>query len=252
MTYKAIFLDVDDTLVIHGKDNIPTLRVTEAVAACEQRGVVVCIATSRPLPVALPVITHLNLHGLCVIAGGAQIYNPLTQQISQEKLLPYEALPVLRVLAKEKGLKFGLFDGKQDTPLSVDASISPGQHILAAFFPEVKLDDLKSVMQELEKIPNVSAHQMLSWDKKFGWIDVAHSEATKLHGIVQVSKMMGISTHEIIGVGDGHNDYSLLLACGLKIAMGNAVPELKAIADFVAPSVEEDGVAVVIEKFILS
>ena len=41
------------------------------------------------------------------------------------------------------------------------------------------------------------------------------------------------------------------MACGLKIAMGNAVPELKAIADFIAPTVEEDGVATVIEKFVL-
>ena len=52
-------------------------------------------------------------------------------------------------------------------------------------------------------------------------------------------------------MGDGYNDFPLLMACGLKIAMGNAVPELKAIADFIAPSVEEDGVATVIEKFIL-
>ena len=52
-------------------------------------------------------------------------------------------------------------------------------------------------------------------------------------------------------MGDGYNDFPLLMASGLKIAMGNAVPELKEIADFVAPTVEEDGVAVIIEKFIL-
>lgn len=48
------------------------------------------------------------------------------------------------------------------------------------------------------------------------------------------------------------NDHSLLCAYRLKIAMGNAAPELKAIADFIAPSIEEDGVATVIEKFILN
>ncbi|KKS86821.1 MAG: hypothetical protein UV61_C0006G0022 [Candidatus Gottesmanbacteria bacterium GW2011_GWB1_43_11] len=75
--------------------------------------------------------------------------------------------------------------------------------------------------------------------------------ASKLHGIHRVSQLLPVEPHEIIGVGDGYNDFPLLMACGLKIAMGNAVPDLKAIADFVAPGVEEDGVAVVIEKFIL-
>ena len=43
----------------------------------------------------------------------------------------------------------------------------------------------------------------------------------------------------------------LLMACGLKVAMGNGVPELKEIADYVAPSVDEDGISDVIEKFVL-
>ena len=83
-------------------------------------------------------------------------------------------------------------------------------------------------------------------------IHVTGSEASKLHGIVEVARILNIKTEEIIGVGDGYNDFPLLLACGLKVAMGNAIPELKAIADFIAPTVEEDGVAVVLEKFVLT
>ena len=57
---------------------------------------------------------------------------------------------------------------------------------------------------------------------------------------------------DTIGIGDGNNDKPWLLMCGLKVTMGNAVPELKAIADYIAPGVENDGVADVIEKFVLS
>ena len=63
--------------------------------------------------------------------------------------------------------------------------------------------------------------------------------------------MLNIKTDEIIGIGDGYNDFPLLMACGLKVAMGNAVEELKAIADYIAPSVEEDGVVDVINKFVV-
>ena len=68
---------------------------------------------------------------------------------------------------------------------------------------------------------------------------------------LSVSKLLNIKTKHISGVGDSNNDFPLLLACGLKVAMGNANSDLKQIADFVAPSVEEDGVATVIERFIL-
>jgi hydroxymethylpyrimidine pyrophosphatase-like HAD family hydrolase len=93
---------------------------------------------------------------------------------------------------------------------------------------------------------------MEAWNATFECLDIVSEHASKLHGVVDVAKLMHLSTHEIIGVGDGYNDFPLLMACGLKIAMGNAVPELKAIADFVAPTVDEDGVATVIEKFILT
>ncbi len=60
-----------------------------------------------------------------------------------------------------------------------------------------------------------------------------------------------ILRNEIIGVGDSYNDFPLLMACGLKVAMGNAAPELKEIADYIAPTVEEDGVVDVIKRFVL-
>jgi hypothetical protein len=49
----------------------------------------------------------------------------------------------------------------------------------------------------------------------------------------------------------GYNDFSMMMACRLKVAMGNAVPELKEIAHYIAPSVDNDGVADVIERFVL-
>jgi len=82
--------------------------------------------------------------------------------------------------------------------------------------------------------------------------NITHIQATKLHGIEVIQKFMDLKRDEIIGCGDGYNDFPLLMASGLKVAMGNAIDELKEIADYVAPSVEEDGVADVIEKFILA
>ena len=61
---------------------------------------------------------------------------------------------------------------------------------------------------------------------------------------------MGIETHEIISIGDSYNDFPLLMASGLRVAMGNAFSDLKEIAHYIAPSVQQDGVADVIQKFV--
>ena len=65
------------------------------------------------------------------------------------------------------------------------------------------------------------------------------------------AELNGIETSQIIAAGDSYNDIPLLEACGLRIAMGNAVPELKALADYVAPSVDQDGLATAIDEFVL-
>jgi hydroxymethylpyrimidine pyrophosphatase-like HAD family hydrolase len=61
----------------------------------------------------------------------------------------------------------------------------------------------------------------------------------------------GISAKQVIAIGDSFNDLPVFEVVGTKIAMGNAPGSLKQLADWVAPTVEEDGLAVVIEKFIL-
>ena len=63
---------------------------------------------------------------------------------------------------------------------------------------------------------------------------------------------LGISKSEIMALGDGSNDEGLLKAAGLSVAMRNAADSLKAMADFIAPSAEEDGAAQMIEKYVLS
>jgi len=250
MRYKALFLDVDDTLVLHGMDNIPSPRVTEALDRCVARGIHVCIATSRPLHALRTLLLSFSRFSLCVITGGAQLYDPKANRIIQSIYLPHSLWGQVLDIAKRRNLSVGYFDGSTDNRLLRGAL--PTGRVIGWFYPEVPPGMADEVMAEAEKITGASAHRMLSWDKEYVWIDVTSEKATKLHGITEVAKRLGISTHEMIGVGDGYNDFPLLMACGLKIAMGNAVPELKAIADFVAPPVEEDGVATVIEKFILT
>src|SRR3990167_5395279 len=105
------------------------------------------------------------------------------------------------------------------------------------------------------KISDVSAHKTFSWNKDRNYkmdIYITHKEATKHHAAQELARILGIDTSEMIGVGDARNDVPLLHICGLKVAMGNADNKLKRVAHYIAPSVDEDGVAHVVDKFILS
>ncbi len=249
MKYKALILDLDGTVVPQGSENPPSDRVSNAITAAKDK-IHVCLATGRPLFSAKYILDHLQLSGPCIFNNGVQIYDPLRNEVVKEFPLPKLSLPrIIDVFRKHKQ-EILFFDGTSDVEHNVDDLPDTVFSVYLSKAPE-KLVDL--IIRELHTIPHVEAHKMISWkDKEFFSLEVTSDQATKLHGIVEVTKILRVKKEEIIGVGDSYNDFPLLMASGLKIAMGNAVPELKAIADFIAPSVEEDGVATVIEKFILN
>ena len=82
-------------------------------------------------------------------------------------------------------------------------------------------------------------------------VHVTGIDARKDKALRKIIDLMGLHKESVIGIGDSYNDFSFLTACGLKVAMGNAVEEIKSIADYIAPSYEENGVARVLEKYIL-
>jgi HAD superfamily hydrolase (TIGR01484 family) len=247
MKYKAIFLDLDGTTVPFGLDSFPSIRVTEAIRLVKDK-IHVCLATGRPLYKAKYIIDHLDLSGLCITSGGTQIYDPVSKKIIKEIPLSEKALPKIAVIGKRYQIDFEIFNGLRNIQYG---KLSEKDTVLGAYFPKISPENVDEIAQELKLIPDVSVHKMPSWENGYISLDVIDVRATKLHGIVSVLKILHIKKSEIIGVGDSYNDFPLLMASGLKIAMGNAIDELKSIADFIAPSVDEDGVAVIIEKFVL-
>jgi Cof subfamily protein (haloacid dehalogenase superfamily) len=83
------------------------------------------------------------------------------------------------------------------------------------------------------------------------FFEILNKEVSKGQGLIQLAKILDIPLAETMAIGDAENDLSMLEAAGLAIAMGNAVPEIIAIADFQTSTNDEHGVAVALEKFVL-
>lgn len=248
MKYKALFLDLDGTTVhseIHDSA-LPSARVTAAISRIKS-DLFVCIATGRPLYQCESIFEHLKPSGLCILNNGVQIYDPKIKQIVAETPINTSLVPKITAIAKKHNVSHvDIFDGFKD---SVYMHNSLPEKILSVYIPKLSEKKADAIIDDLHQFSELATHKM-THRKKF-YIEVSNSEASKLHGIVEVCKRLSLDRAEIIGVGDSYNDFPLLMACGLKFAMGNATQELKEIADFVAPRVDQDGVAVIIEKFIL-
>jgi HAD superfamily hydrolase (TIGR01484 family) len=246
--YKAIIFDCDGTLIKNEMNGLPSQGVTDAINKASQI-VHVGIATSRPIFLAKPILKHLKLSGPSIIAGGAQIIDGESLEILKEQQIERKDIVLVLEVFKKFNLKYFAHDGinedKERTPDSL-----PKKAIEMAVM-RLDIETADKVMEDLSKIEGVTAHKIVSWQENKRDINITHVSSTKHHGVLEVARRLNIDTQQIIGVGDGYNDFPLLMACGLKIAMGNAVQDLKEIADYIAPSVEQDGVVDIVNKYIL-
>jgi hypothetical protein len=248
MKYKALMIDVDGTLAISQENTMPSSRVTQAINKAKDK-IHIGVATGRPLFLIEDILSHLELSGPSIVNDGGIVIDISTRKIHYERLLTKDHVDQAVTILTTHKIPFYIHDNDKDILHTDDYVMERPINIFTAGVHE---SIAERALQEIQNLPMLHANKYISWMNGLTGILVSNAEATKQHGIMEVAKALNISTHEIIGVGDGYNDFPLLMACGLKIAMGNAVPELKEIADYIAPTVEEDGVADVIEKFILN
>ncbi len=250
--YKALMLDVDGTTIINDPDALPTERVKECVLKAHDK-IKIGLATSRPFWHAEKIINVLKINAPCILIGGAQIYEPLSKKIVWEKLIDTKDVKLILKIAENLNIEVrddGTGRHLRNEKIHLKNYLKKGPPQFWTHGLEPKLAE--EFIKRLSAISTIAVVKAPSWKKGMTDVIISHALATKQHGIIEVSKLLNISTKDMIGVGDGYNDFPLLMACGLKVAMGNADDELKKIADFVAPTVDEDGVAAVIEKFVLA
>ncbi len=245
--YKALMLDMDGTTIPNERHGLPSKRVIEAIEKATQK-IKVGAVTGRPFFAAKEVADILHYNSPLIVSGGAQIVSGDGEVMWEKKISQQDTFEICKLLKKYNMRALIQEDEEKDVPYS---STYVARETISIAAADLTLEQADKLIEDLKPFKDLSYHKILGWENGSTWVQINHAQASKQHAILTVAELLGIETHEIIGIGDGYNDFPLLMACGLKVAMGNAVPELKAIADYVAPTVAEDGVADVIEKFIL-
>lgn len=249
--YKAIISDIDGTIAPLKWHAKPSDKVRNAIVEVQQKGITFSLATGKPFYLVEHLIDELGLTSPIIIDNGAAIYDTLTKEPLWESKMDDDIVGKIFTLAKQYNKRVRFSSGKN----SVDVTEFAAQHtnITKILVMGLVVKDAEELIKTIEdNFKNVAVLRAQAHEGEgFRDIYVTNSTATKQHAVMKVAEILGIQTTEIIGIGDHYNDFPLLMACGLKVAMGNAVDDLKAIADYVAPSVNEDGVVDVIQKFIM-
>ena len=268
MNRKLLVLDLDGTLTNSKKE--VTQYTKDTIRKMQNQGHIVAIATGRPTPGAWPVADELNLRetgGYILSYNGGKITDCKTEEVIFEQTLSPKITKELFRLADELELclltydKTGILVNKiHNEYIDIEARINklPVKHIedMANYidFPVVKC--LGTIDHELA--PDV----MKKYEEKFGdvlsvgrsepyFIELMPKGIDKAASIERLCQKIGITRENVIACGDGFNDISMIEYAGLGVAMSNAQEVVKKAADYITASNDEDGVAKVIEKFIL-
>jgi len=268
---RLLVLDIDGTIA--GESNTIREPVLAAIRAAQAAGIQVAIATGRMFCSALRFHQAVGSQLPLIAYQGAFIKDPQTQQVHRHWPIDQEmAARMLDDLEHSRwrsalSIHFYLDDRLHVRDLSPVTQLYVGRSDIEP----VVVGDLRRLFPQaptkilaLSDDPDLIAALMAHLRQRYtpAELYLTHSVATffeATHPAVNkgtavrylAEGLLGIPAHQVMAIGDNYNDVEMLEYAGFSVAMGNAPPAVQALADWVAPSVEADGVAAAIEQFLL-
>ena len=270
MKYKLLVLDVDGTLLNDEREI--SKRTLAALLKVQQMGVRIVLASGRPTYGLMPLAKTLelgNYGGFVLSYNGCQIIKAQNGEILFERRINPEMLPYLEKKARKNG--FAIFTYHDDTLItdSPDNEYIKNEALLNnlkiiredEFSTAIDFAPCKCMLVSDKEKALIGLEQ--HWEKRLaGTLDAFRSEpyflevvpcgVNKANTLGALLEHLGVTLEEVIAVGDGVCDVTMLQLAGMGVAMGHSQDSVKVCADYVTASNEEDGVALAVEKLILA
>lgn len=217
MRYRALATDYDGTIAYEGKVDDATV---DALRRARAAGIRLIMVTGRELVDLFNTFEHQHLFERIVAENGAVVYDPTSASL--ETLAPPPPPALVELLARQR------------VPLSVGhsivATVEPHEHQVLAAIHELGLE----------------------WHVIFnkGSVMALPADITKATGLAPALAAIGLTHDETVGVGDAENDQVFLRACALAVAVGNALPSVKELADLVTAGARGAGVAELVDRWL--
>lgn len=264
--YRVIALDLDGTLTNHEK--IVTPKTHEALLKAQDNGAIIVLASGRPTYGIQPVAECLELDkrgGYILSYNGGKIVNTKTKEELFSQFLPDNVIPVIYKYAKEKNHALLGYAGNEIvTEMPDDQYVKEESRINKMNIRQVDnlLEHLESHPTKLlmtggpadmikaeEDLAELLGNQMDVFRSAPLFLELVPQGIDKAQSLRRLLAKVNLTPEDMIAFGDGYNDLSMLRLAGMGVAMANAAPEVRAEADYITLSNEEDGVAAALEHF---
>ncbi len=268
--YKLLVVDVDGTLI--DKKGAISAEDRKVLAKASDSGMQVSLCTGRVPGACVHIINQLSLDGYHIFSDGALVSNPEDGKEIYVQLLNQTVVKQAIEFAHLNDIDLDLYSAThyfaERETWSVVAhrqyfNIAPEIVDFSNIWSReriIKIGMAATTAQEKDKIIDFSFHFKdslhFSWATSPGYpevdfINVVAPGISKAKALEALVSHLGVSLGEVIAIGDGINDISLLSKAGLAVAMGDAPDEVKAVADYVTLDVAQSGIAAAINKFLL-
>ncbi len=268
MRYDMLALDIDGTLTNSDKKITPATEY--ALREVLESGVTVVLASGRPTPGLEAFAEQLELAkygGYILSYNGARITDCRTGEIIFQQTLPVGMVSRFHDYANEHGLGMMTYENRSiltgspiDSYMEIESRINGMPILTQQDFPQSVPELVNKCL--LTGDPDVLAvHEKKLAEEYAGVLSIYRSEpffleimpkgVDKAYSLSVLLEKTGLSKEALVCCGDGYNDISMLRYAGLGVAMHNAQPAVKAVADYITESNNADGIVRVITSFLL-
>ncbi len=264
MVYRLIALDLDGTLL--NEDLTISPGVLRALHLAKRRGILLTLASGRGYPSMEHWVRQLGIAAPVIGYQGAVITDPRTRQRVYQQTFSRGLIGELRDFARENDLSLTLYvddeiyvEEKRHADAFYDKWFGLPCHVVNDLSLSVAGEPIKFIIigseDELDRMRPVVERRLggklrIMRSHRY-FLEGLSLGANKGSALAWLAERLGVARQETMAIGDSGNDREMIAWAGLGVAMGNASAEVKAVADHVAPGIDDDGVARAIERFCL-
>ena len=272
--YDLVVLDLDGTILEKEFEGGYSPRVRQAIAAVQASGVPVTIATGRTLDFVRTQTPLLGITTPVVTTQGAVVGDPISGEVFYEADMPLDVARAVAAWADAtRRVTIFYFSNRDGTttlyqnrevwqpaiydhwfgmPRRIQPSLSA--LLAASDHPPLKFISVNDASAEADLTPILQEQfgpTMLMTRTHALLIEGTAAGVDKGSGLLHLLERLQIAPQRVLAVGDNENDIPMLKIAGMGVAMGQATAKVKAAAQWIAPSIAQDGAAVAMEKFVL-
>jgi HAD superfamily hydrolase (TIGR01484 family) len=249
---KLVLTDIDGTLVWHGQHD-PSPAVRDSIEKVQDAGIQLTSATGRPYEMMHQIFEQLGFRGLGIFDGGASIRDIQTGELHWSNWLDEKRVKRIAEILLPHSTVIDYYPGyKEVSPVDTDIEndVEDAPYVFAFFDAGAR----QTVLQQLNDMKDISYHVGIGRADLPGMLDIQVTDinSDKFHAVNALRKLVHSEKAQTLAIGDSTNDLPLFRNSGVKVAMGNAMEELKREADYIVGDVDHDGFAEAMNRFVLN